>query len=142
MSSNTLLMNYRKSLEQKYNAVCFDIDGTLTIKGSKTIDNRAIDMIIDLLKKKIPVVFITGRGEKGLTYLKKDIYDRLRNSENITDSDMKRIYALTNDGARLFTTTSKSQGLFNKREYLASEETLKSLADFNLEILNILIRQD
>ena len=49
----------------------FDIDGTLTIKDSKTIDDRAIDMIISLLKKKIPVVFITGRGEVGLDDLKK-----------------------------------------------------------------------
>ena len=39
--------------EQKYNAICFDIDGTLTVKGSKLIDDRAIKMIADLLKRKI-----------------------------------------------------------------------------------------
>lgn len=138
MSSNTLLMNYRKSLEQKYNAVCFDIDGTLTIKGSKTIDNRAIDMIIDLLKKKIPVVFITGRGEKGLTYLKKDIYDRLRNSENITDSDMKRIYALTNDGARLFYSLVITQEEFLKENvYTSTKEELNQLLMANQMIKQI-----
>lgn len=71
MKKDILLINYLKSLEQKYHAVCFDIDGTLTIKDSKTIDDRAIDMIISLLKKKIPVVFITGRGEVGLDDLKK-----------------------------------------------------------------------
>ena len=31
-------------------------------------------MIVELLKKKIPVVFITGRGETGLNDLKNDIY--------------------------------------------------------------------
>ena len=62
MEDNILMKNYLKSLNQKFNAVCFDIDGTLTIKGSKKIDNRAINMISDLLSKKIPVVFITGRG--------------------------------------------------------------------------------
>ncbi len=29
---NKLYDNYKRSLEQKYNAVCFDIDGTLTEK--------------------------------------------------------------------------------------------------------------
>lgn len=73
--NDELYTNYLKSLDQKYNAVCFDIDGTLTINNSKTIDDRAIDMIIDLLAKKVPVVFITGRGETGLNDLKNDIYD-------------------------------------------------------------------
>ena len=92
MERNILFENYLKSLEQKYNAVCFDIDGTLTAEGSKNIDDRAIGMIIDLLLKKIPVVFITGRGETGLEDLKRDIYLRIKTNTSITDSDMKRIY--------------------------------------------------
>ena len=102
MKRNILFENYLKSLEQKYNAVCFDIDGTLTTEGSKNIDDRAIDMIVNLLVRKIPVVFITGRGETGLEDLKHDIYLRIKTSESITDSDMKRIYVVTNDGARLY----------------------------------------
>lgn len=78
MEKNILFENYLKSLEQKYNAVCFDIDGTLTTESSKNIDDRAIGMIIDLLLKKIPVVFITGRGETGLEDLKRDIYLRIK----------------------------------------------------------------
>ena len=42
-----LFKNYKKSLKQKYNAVCFDIDGTLTVEGSKSIDDRAIEMIVE-----------------------------------------------------------------------------------------------
>ena len=42
MENKLLFKNYLKSLKQKYNAVCFDIDGTLTIKNSKNIDDRAI----------------------------------------------------------------------------------------------------
>ena len=97
MEKKVLFENYLKSLEQKYNAVCFDIDGTLTTKDTKNIDDRAIAMIIDLLARKIPVVFITGRGENGLEDLKRDIYTPIKTSANITNSDMKRIYALTND---------------------------------------------
>lgn len=47
MKNDLLYSNYKKSLEQKYNAVCFDIDGTLTIQNSKTIDDRAIEMIVN-----------------------------------------------------------------------------------------------
>lgn len=128
MKENILYSNYLKSLEQKYNAVCFDIDGTLTVKGSKNIDNRAIDMIIELLSKKIPVVFITGRGESGLDDLKQDIYFPIKNCEKITDNDMKRIYVLTNDGARLFYSNSISQDAFlSENIYISTEKELNQL---------------
>ena len=128
MERNILVENYLKSLEQKYNAVCFDIDGTLTARDTKNIDDRAIDMIIDLLVRKIPVVFITGRGETGLEDLKRDIYLRIKTSESITDSDMKRIYVLTNDGARLFYSNVISQEEFlGENVYITTEEELNQL---------------
>ena len=37
---NMLYDNYKKSLEQKYNAVCFDIDGTLTEKNILSIRKK------------------------------------------------------------------------------------------------------
>lgn len=37
---NELYNNFEKSLDQKYNAICFDIDGTLTIKNSNSIDKK------------------------------------------------------------------------------------------------------
>lgn len=128
MERNILFENYLKSLEQKYNAVCFDIDGTLTTRDTKNIDDRAIDMIIDLLVRKIPVVFITGRGETGLEDLKRDIYLCIKTSQSITDSDMKRIYVLTNDGARLFYSNVISQEEFlGENVYITTEEELNQL---------------
>lgn len=135
MNKRLLFENYQKSLEQKYNAVCFDIDGTLTVKNSKSIDNRAIEMIINLLEKKIPVVFITGRGESGLNDLKSDIYERIKNSENITNNDLKRIYVLTNDGARLFYSIDTSQEKFlNENTYISTKEELEQLSNIDLII--------
>lgn len=125
---NELYENYLKSLKQKYNAVCFDIDGTLTINNSKIIDDRAINMIIDLLAKKVPIVFITGRGETGLNDLKNDVYDRICNSEKITDNDLKRIYVLINDGARLFYSNNTTQREFlNESVYISTKEELNQL---------------
>ena len=127
-----LYYNFKKSLEQKYNAVCFDIDGTLTEKESKTIDNRAVNMIIELLKKKIPVVFITGRGETGLNYLKKDIYNKIIDTNDITANDIKRIYVLTNDGARLFYSTNITfEKFLSQNEYITTNEGLEQLREIN-----------
>lgn len=85
-------------------------------------------MIIELLARKIPVVFITSRGETGLDDLRRDIYLRIRNNKNITSSDMKRIYVLTNDGARLFYSNETSQeGFLGENIYITTEEELKQL---------------
>ena len=130
-----LKRNYKQALKQKYNAVCLDIDGTLTIENSKNIDNRIIEIIAKLLKDKIPVLFITGRGETGLKDMIKEIEPILRNKYCLDNSSLSRMYALLNDGARLFKTTSESDVLFNQREYLASLEAIESLNEFNKEIL-------
>ena len=125
MGNKLLFENYLESLKQKYNAACFDIDGTLTINNSKNIDDRAIEMIIDLLNKKIPVVFITGRGETGLNDLKNDIYESLKNNDKITDKDLCRIYVLTNDGARLFYSNEITKEKFlSENAYIAAENEL------------------
>ena len=69
MVSQELLNNYRRALQQKYNAVCFDIDGTLTIEHSTKIDSQVLPILANLLKRHIPILFITGRGETGLRVL-------------------------------------------------------------------------
>ena len=138
MNNILLFENYIKSLEQKYNAVCFDIDGTLTTENSKSIDRRAIRMIVDLLKKKVPIVFITGRGETGLKDLKSDIYNDIINSKEITDADIKRIYILTNDGARLFYSLGASfEEFLVANTYISTDSELKELEKVNELIIKL-----
>lgn len=133
-----LYYNFRKSLEQKYNAVCFDIDGTLTEENSKKIDDRAVKMIVELLKRKIPIVFITGRGETGLNDLKNDIYDSIINSKCITENDIKRIYVLTNDGARLFYSNNISyEDFLLQNVYITTMDELEQLKHIDEVIKNI-----
>ena len=127
--------NYLKSLEQKYNAVCFDIDGTLTKKNSKEIDERVIKMIADLLKQKIPIVFITGRGSTGLNHLLNDIQFKLLNLYNVNNNELKRIYALANDGARLFYTSNNK--IFNECIYTITDDKLYELKKFDEEIVKM-----
>ena len=133
-----LYCNFKKSLEQKYNAICLDRDGTLTAKDSKKIDERAIKMIIELLRKKIPVVFITGRGENGLNDLKLDIYNAIISSSNITENDIKRIFVLTNDGARLFFSNNISfDDFLAQNTYITTNHELMQLIMIDEIIKNI-----
>ncbi len=132
---NKLYDNYKKSLEQKYNAVCFDIDGTLTVKDSKKIDSKAVNMIVELLRKKVPVVFITGRGETGLNDLKQDIYKSIIECDDISENDIKRIYVLTNDGARLFYSNGISyKDFLSQNIYISTNDELEQLKEVD-EIL-------
>lgn len=140
MISSVLINNYEKSLQQKYNAVCFDIDGTLTRANSKKIDEKVLPMLAILLKKRVPVVFITGRGEVGLQDLKNDIYIPLRDKYGITSKEFARLYYLSNDGARLFYTGENVQtDILNNSMYISTDEQLEQLNIFNNLINTYLI---
>jgi HAD superfamily hydrolase (TIGR01484 family) len=138
MISEELLNNYQKALQQKYNAVCFDIDGTLTEDNSTKIDSRVLPMLANMLKKHIPVVFITGRGETGLSDLLKDILYDLKSKYGVTEKQLQKMYALTNDGARIFMTSNGSKQLFNINEYISSKEELIKLDELNKKIITLL----
>lgn len=138
MINEELLKNYKKSLEQKYNAVCFDIDGTLTEDNSTKIDSRVLPMLANMLKKHIPVVFITGRGETGLNDLLSDIIYDLKNKYGVTEKQLLKMYALTNDGARIFMTSNGSEQLFNISEYISSKEDFIKLEELNKKITALL----
>ena len=130
-----LLNNYHDALEQKYNAVCFDIDGTLTEENSTKLDNRILPLLANLLNRHIPVVFITGRGRTGLYRLKEEIINSLRKDYKISNSDLLKLYALTNDGARLFLTSVDSKDIFNCSEYIASTTDLQKLKELDKKLL-------
>lgn len=125
MNITEQINNYNQSLKQKFNAVCFDIDGTLTINDTKIISQKAIKILAVLLSRKIPIVFITGRGETGFQDFIQNIYEPLKEQFNIKQSELNRIYVLTNDGARLF--YSSENNFLNNNVYISSEKELKYL---------------
>lgn len=134
MFNEQMYYNYKKSLEQKYNAVCLDIDGTLTSKDSKNIDERSLNMISKLLKKKVPIIFITGRGETGLKDLTIDILEKLINNYNINLDEFSNVYALINDGARLFSYDKENKIVFGKNQYISSKESFDELLELKKEL--------
>lgn len=137
MINDELIKNYKSTLNQKYNAVCFDIDGTLTETNSTKIDSRVLPLLAELLNKHIPIVFITGRGETGLNDLLKEIIVDLQNNFGITNKQLSRIYALTNDGARIFM-TNDTKKLFDINEYISSNEDILMLNEINKKLINLI----
>ncbi len=129
-----LLNNYEKALKQKYNAVCFDIDGTLTSKGSTQIDTTIIPSLADLIFRRVPIVFITGRGETGIRKFIDDFSSILINEYKITNEQLSKIYALTNDGARLFSSSNNGGTLFDQSIMLSEVEELAKLNDVKKQI--------
>ena len=131
-------VEFLKSLDQKYNAVCFDIDGTLTKRDSLHLDGEIISMIGDLLKRKIPIVFITGRGETGLNNLKKDLLEDLRKMYNASEVELSRMYILTNDGAKLYyTEKNEKNDIWNKDVLISTNEALGELNKYDSVINSI-----
>lgn len=95
-------------------------------------------MLANMLKKHIPIVFITGRGETGLNDLLSDIISDLKNKYDITEKQLLKMYVLTNDGARLFMTSAGSEQLFNISEYISSKEDFIKLEELNKKIITLL----
>ena len=132
--NNELYNNYLKSLKQKYNAICLDIDGTITDKDTNTINSKVIEKIAYVLKKGIPVVFITGRGETGIISLKNQIIPMLINDYNVNHNSLMNMFALINDGARLCTFDSQSNDFFGKIQYISTYDEINKLNIFNDKI--------
>ena len=137
MNNTELYNNYLKSINQKYNAVCLDIDGTITDKNTKNINESAIEQISYLLKKGIPIVFITGRGETGINLLESQIVTSLKNKYNINHNQLKNMFALINDGARLCTYNSENDTLFGNIQYISETDDINNLNRFNKIIGNL-----
>ena len=95
-------------------------------------------MLANMLKKHIPIVFITGRGETGLNDLLGDIIYDLKNKYGVTEKQLLKMYALTNDGARIFMTSDCSGQLFNISEYISSKEDFIKLEELNKKIIALL----
>ncbi len=135
MLSEELIKNYNIALSQKYNAVCFDIDGTLTDDNSTKINTHVLPYLADIIKRNVPIVFITGRGESGLKELLSDILNELKNNYNITQKQLLKMYALTNDGARIFLTSPNSKTIFDVDQYITPMSILKKLENLNQKIM-------
>ncbi len=90
----------RKTFSRKYNAVCLDIDGTL-VQNDEISDSMS-DSLYYILRRPVPIIFITGRGENGLKDFVSSTISKLRDTYGDRFDLYKDIIGITNDGAFLF----------------------------------------
>jgi HAD superfamily hydrolase (TIGR01484 family) len=134
MNKDLKYLNYKQAIKQNYCAVCLDVDGTLTLSTTKKIDERVFKPIAKILNSNIPVFLITGRGETGLDNIKKDLLLPMLDKKLIMEDKLKNFYVLTNDGARLFTSTLNGNNYFNHSEYLCDKKDIIKLYLINEKI--------
>lgn len=90
----------KKTFLRKYNAVCLDIDGTL-VQNDKISDSMA-DSLYYILRRHVPIIFITGRGENGLKNFVFSTISKLQDTYGDRYDLYKDIIGVSNDGAFLF----------------------------------------
>ena len=138
MITEEMISNYKKALKKSFNAACFDIDGTLTSVGSVSVDSKAVEMMANLLKKEIPVIIVTGRGETGLKDFIEEVKESLVKEYYLNENELSSLYALINDGARyLVTNKEKDDELFNEVRYISSNEDIEQLKSFKEFMMNV-----
>lgn len=109
---------YEKALKQNFHAVALDIDGTLCDNDNSIPTTTLLDSIYKLVKQKVILIFITGRGRGGA---REFIYDlRKVLLDNYTDLNIndfnKRWYAITHSGLYLLYTQHEDYNSFLKEE--------------------------
>src|SRR5690606_38587148 len=115
---------------------CFDIDGTLTNSNNIT-DDVLLEQIYNLLKRRVPIVFITGRGRTGTNSFINNLYNYLSFKYSLKTDEFSRIFALVNDSTLLLSTSKDSKKLLDSEKILVDNDALKQL-----KIINELIPTD
>lgn len=104
-----------------------------------TEDNLSDEMlksIYSILKKNVPIVLITGRGEGGLKLFVNTLVEQLKNKYNVSSSLLKDIIGISNNGNFLFYTSGKDKEKYLDGFYnLTEEESLGVLSQFRDELL-------
>ena len=140
--NNKIFKNYQHTLKQKFNAVCFEIDGTLTKYESNEIADESLDIISNLVKRGVPVIFITGRGETGLKELKEKIISHFEKNNLMDKNILSNMYALINDGAKLCEFDLTTGQIFGKQSLLIKRNLLSKLESMFHQVEDICDKEE
>lgn len=104
---------------------------------NETISEEILQSIYDVIKKHVPVVFVTGRGESGLKNFATTLIDSLKEKYNISSDLLKNIIGVSNNGNFLFYTSGRDEEKYLDVFYnITHEKSLQKLAEFNSDILD------
>lgn len=129
-----LVQKLNEALNKKYHAVCINIGGMLDTEDN--LNEEIVKSIYSILKKNVPIVLITGRGEGGLKLFVNTLVEQLREKYNVSSSLLKDIIGISNNGNFLFYTSGMDKEKYLDGFYnLTDEQSLSLLSDFRDELL-------
>ncbi len=129
-----LVQKLNEALKKKYHAVCLNIGGMLDIDDKLSED--MVKSIYSILKKHVPIVLVTGRGESGLKLFVNTLVEQLKDKYNASSNLLKDIIGISNNGNFLFYTSGKDKEKYLDGFYnLTDEQSLQKLSDFRNEML-------
>ena len=104
---------------------------------NETLTPEVLQSIYDVMKKHVPIVFVTGRGESGLKNFVNLLIDKLKEEYNISSDLLKNIIGVSNNGNFLFYTSGQDESKYlDVFHNLIDEESLQKLWEFNNDIIN------
>lgn len=129
-----LVQKLNEALNKKYHAVCLNIGGMLDTEDN--LSEEMLKSIYSILKKNVPIVLITGRGEGGLKLFVNTLIEQLKERYNVSSSLLKDIIGISNNGNFLFYTSGKDKEKYLDFFYnLTDEHSLNLLSNFRDELL-------
>lgn len=129
-----LIQRLEETLRKNYHAVCLNIGGMLNKEDE--INEDMVSSIYGILKKHVPIVLITGRGENGLKHFTNTLIEQLIDKYSDASSLIKDLMGISNNGNFLFYTSGKDKEKYLDGFYnLVDEQSLKVLSDFKDKLL-------
>lgn len=129
-----LVQKLNEALNKKYHAVCLNIGGMLDTEDN--LNEEMVKSIYSILKKNVPIVLITGRGEGGLKLFVNTLVEQLKEKYKVSSTLLKDIIGISNNGNFLFYTSGKDKEKYLDGFYnLTDEQSLSLLSDFKDELL-------
>lgn len=117
--------NIFRSFARIYRAVALDIDGTLTRSKSAELNVDLIPVVINLLEKGVPVLLVTGRGQRTALQAARV----LRSSSSLSTWYFRRLRCACYEGAKYYYTKSDKPDEFLEysRSTIASQPNTTAL---------------
>lgn len=113
---------------KRYNAICIDIDGVLVDENLNY--KQGLYIIQNFLKKHIPIVLATGRGESSTKEYIKNISKVLYCKYGVDIENLKHISCICNNGTVLMYSNNTDKGKFlTNIELLVKKENIDKIID-------------
>lgn len=132
LSEEKILSLFGEIFSKNYNAICLDIDKTIT--DDHDIDEEMLEIFKNLLQKNISLCFITGRGRTSSKEVLLQIFNYMKKNK----VDIKNITCATSNG---ITFLQSNKEFLDEEKYIVSKIKLEEYLYIKNEIREHYIKE-